>query len=89
MSPFPRSKRNHRHGGSFQVSLDFSMASNQTARGIRGNTMTILAWIFMLSAWTLIVGCTVHCYWKLMSSKYLESDARPDESPAMTARDTD
>ena len=26
VSPLPRSKRNHRHCGSFQVSLDFSMA---------------------------------------------------------------
>ena len=34
VSPLSRSKRNHRHSGSFQVSLDFSMASNQTARGI-------------------------------------------------------
>ena len=33
MSPLPRSKRNHRHWGSFQVSRVFSMASNQTARG--------------------------------------------------------
>ena len=33
VSPHPRSKRNQRHSGSFQVSLDFSMASNQTARG--------------------------------------------------------
>ncbi len=43
----------------------------------------------MLSAWTLIVGCTLHCYWKLMSSKYLESDARPDEPSVMTARGKD
>ena len=34
VSPLPRSKRNHRHCGSFQMSLDFSMASNQTARSI-------------------------------------------------------
>ena len=34
VSPFPRSKRNHHHCGRFQVSLVFSMASNQTARGI-------------------------------------------------------
>ena len=34
VNPLPRSKLNHRHTGSFQVSLVFSMASNQTARGI-------------------------------------------------------
>ena len=34
VSPHPRSKRNHRHCGSFQVSPVFSMASNQTARGL-------------------------------------------------------
>ena len=34
VSPLPRSKRNHRHSGGFQASPDFSMASNQTARGI-------------------------------------------------------
>ena len=34
VSPFPRSKRNHFHCGGLQVSLNFSMASNQTARGI-------------------------------------------------------
>ena len=33
-SPFPRSKRKHFHCGSLQVSLNFLMASNQTARGI-------------------------------------------------------
>lgn len=36
--------------------------------------MTPLAWIFMLSVWTLIIGCTCYCFWKLMSSKSLESD---------------
>ena len=35
VGPLPRSKRNHRHCGSFQVSLDFSMASIQTARVIK------------------------------------------------------
>ena len=34
VSPLPRSKRNLRHCGSFHVSLDFSMALNQTARSI-------------------------------------------------------
>ena len=34
VSPLPRSKRNHCHCGNFQVLLDFSRASNQTARGI-------------------------------------------------------
>ena len=34
VSPLPRSKRNYYHCGSFQVSLDFSIASNQPARGI-------------------------------------------------------
>ncbi len=34
VSPLRRSKWNQRHSGRFQVSLDFSMASNQAARGI-------------------------------------------------------
>lgn len=36
--------------------------------------MTPLAWTFMLATWGLILGCTVYCFWKLMSSKSLESD---------------
>ena len=36
--------------------------------------MTILAWIFMIGVWSLIIGCTVYCFWKLMSSKHLETD---------------
>ena len=36
--------------------------------------MTILAWIFMLTAWSIILGCTGYCFWKLMFSKHLESD---------------
>ena len=36
--------------------------------------MTPLAWIFMLIVWTLIIGCTTYCFWKLMSSKSLEKD---------------
>ena len=36
--------------------------------------MTILAWIFMLGSWSLIIGCTVYCFWKLVSSKPLERD---------------
>ena len=34
VGPLPRSMRNYRHCGSFQVSPDFSMASIQTARGM-------------------------------------------------------
>ena len=34
VGPLPRSKRNYRHCGRFQVSPDFSMASIQTARGM-------------------------------------------------------
>ena len=40
MSPLPRLKRNHPHCGSFQVSLDFSMASNQTARGVKSASLS-------------------------------------------------
>lgn len=36
--------------------------------------MTPLAWTFMLSTWGLVIGCTVFCFWKLMSSKNLESN---------------
>lgn len=36
--------------------------------------MKPLAWLFMLSIWSLIVSCTVYCFWKLMSSKSLQSD---------------
>ena len=36
--------------------------------------MTLMAWIFMLSAWSIIIGCTVYCFWKLMSSKQLSSE---------------
>jgi len=35
--------------------------------------MTTMAWIFMLSAWSLIIGCTLYCFAKLMFSKSLES----------------
>ena len=36
--------------------------------------MTPLAWIFMLGTWSLVIGCTLYCFWKLMSSKSLSSD---------------
>jgi hypothetical protein len=36
--------------------------------------MTLLAWIFMLGAWFLIIGCTVYCFGKLMTSKHLETE---------------
>jgi hypothetical protein len=36
--------------------------------------MSPLAWVFMLSTWSFIIGCTIYCFWKLMFSKHLESD---------------
>lgn len=39
--------------------------------------MTPLAWLFMLSSWALILGCTCYCFFKLMTAKHLESDEEP------------
>jgi heme/copper-type cytochrome/quinol oxidase subunit 2 len=31
--------------------------------------MTASAWAFMLIIWGLIIGATVYCFWKLLSSQ--------------------
>lgn len=36
--------------------------------------MTSIAWVFMLSTWSVVIGCTVYCFWKLLTSKSLKSD---------------
>lgn len=40
--------------------------------------MTMMAWIFMLSAWSLILACTLYCFCKLMCSKCLETSESND-----------
>jgi hypothetical protein len=30
--------------------------------------MTQMAWTFLLVSWTVIIGCTLYCFTKLMSS---------------------
>jgi hypothetical protein len=30
--------------------------------------MTLMAWTFMFAAWGVIIGCTVYCFAKLLSS---------------------
>ena len=36
--------------------------------------MTTMAWVFMISVWTLVICCTCYCFLKLMFSKNLKSD---------------
>jgi hypothetical protein len=31
--------------------------------------MTTAAWIFMLAVWSVIIGNTGYCFWKLLSSE--------------------
>jgi hypothetical protein len=31
--------------------------------------MTTSAWVFMLAVWAVIIGNTVYCFWKLLSSE--------------------
>ena len=31
--------------------------------------MTQMAWLFMSLAWTVIIGCTLYCFVKLLSAK--------------------
>jgi len=31
--------------------------------------MTGSAWVFMLSVWAIVIGCTVYCFKKLLSSE--------------------
>jgi len=31
--------------------------------------MTMSAWIFMLSSWAVIGGCTFYCFFRLLTSK--------------------
>jgi hypothetical protein len=31
--------------------------------------MTSLAWIFMLAAWAVIIGNTLYCFYKLLTSE--------------------
>ena len=40
--------------------------------------MTILAWVFMLGSWSVILGCTIYCFAKLMTAKKLEMDDEPN-----------
>lgn len=40
--------------------------------------MTPLAWLFMLTAWAMILGCTLYCFIKLMTAKSLESNHDSD-----------
>lgn len=46
--------------------------------------MTQMAWVFLLISWTVIIGCTLYCFVKLMSSnRTLKDDdtASTDEEP--------
>lgn len=31
--------------------------------------MTTEAWVFMLTAWAVIIGATGYCFWKLLTSE--------------------
>ena len=31
--------------------------------------MTTEAWVFMLAVWAIIIGNTVYCFWKLLTSE--------------------
>lgn len=42
--------------------------------------MTTAGWIFMLTAWAVIIGVLVACYVRTLSS----DDADPDESTPLT-----
>ncbi len=33
------------------------------------NSMTVQAWIMMLGACGVITGCTLYCFWKLLTSE--------------------
>jgi hypothetical protein len=40
--------------------------------------MTQMAWVFLLVSWTTIIGCTLYCFVKLMSSnRRLDDDQSP------------
>lgn len=34
----------------------------------KGQPMTQMAWVFLLISWSVIIGCTLYCFVKLMSS---------------------
>lgn len=40
--------------------------------------MTLSAWVFMLSAWTVIIGSVSYCFWKLLTSDRQLDGPDPD-----------
>jgi hypothetical protein len=41
--------------------------------------VTESAWGFMLAIWALIIGSTVYCFWKLLTSqRQLDNDEPPE-----------
>lgn len=39
--------------------------------------MTVLAWVFLASAWSIIIGCTLYAFCKLVfSSRGLDEDSK-------------
>jgi hypothetical protein len=40
--------------------------------------MTLSAWVFMLCAWTVIIGSVSYCFWKLLTSDRQLDGPDPD-----------
>src|SRR5436305_7114185 len=72
--PDDRPRRTRRHLCRIFVAGLYRLETPRKKEWKGRRNMTPLAWIFMLSAWTIIIGCTVYCFAKLMGSKNLESD---------------
>jgi heme/copper-type cytochrome/quinol oxidase subunit 2 len=52
--------------------------------------MTPSAWIFMGTVWTVVLGMTVYCFAKLLTSKqFTEPDHDPDHTPTFKPEDED
>ncbi len=45
--------------------------------------MTTIAWVFMLLAWSIIIGCTLYCFVKLLTANtHVASESTENEDGA-------